>query len=146
MESGPSRPRRATSWSLVSSPSAAKIGAALLARMSALDELLDELRLSLPTAFVHRERLRAALERDLVEPRFGDPEERFSSPCRGLELERDERRLFLRVIDALFDGGRMPAEREQALVLDAVHDEVEGSALERLLRLNRKSTRLNSSH
>src|SRR5262245_56929296 len=73
IDCGPLVHRRTTSASRVSSPSAAKTGAARATRAAELrgDMLRDELQLLLPTAFVHLEGERATLERDAVETRLG---------------------------------------------------------------------------
>src|SRR3954451_11701993 len=76
--SGPLEESRESRRSRVSSPSAAKSGAASRAReaatASARDMALDVLHLSGPSTLVHPEGLGAALDRDPVESRLGDGE------------------------------------------------------------------------
>src|SRR5262245_55081363 len=94
MESGPSAHSRATIWSRVSSPSAAKIGALSCnaaeacgrkraegcrrrpgaAALRLRDMASNVVDLFGPTAFVHPERLGAARHREVVEPGFHDRE------------------------------------------------------------------------
>jgi hypothetical protein len=103
IDSGPSPQSRATIRNRVSSPSAAKIGAASaslaagvsFAAAEVLDRvtarcnrsgregqvLLNQLRLRSPTFIVGRERFGAPLDRDLIETRLGDGQHR---SARGL--------------------------------------------------------------
>src|SRR5688572_22247647 len=96
--------RNATSRSRVSSPSAAKTGAAL--RNPALrsggltrNMFLDVFHLSVPTLAVLAERLHAPVRRHLVEAGFYDGQQR--AALHVLELEHDQRGRLRRVIDAL---------------------------------------------
>src|SRR5688572_5532625 len=133
---GPASQRRETRRRRVSSPSAAKSGAASGRAASAAElrclgkVLLDELHLSRPAALVLRERLRAARERNAIEARLGHGEQ---DAVRGVfELEAHERR---RVFGLGLRGSWVPAEREEALGLDALDIELEGHSFERLLLL-----------
>src|SRR6476659_7595149 len=78
IESGPSALRRATSFTRVASPSAAKIGAASAslsaAELRPRDIALDVLDLAGPAVVVHAERFGAARQRNLVESGLGDGE------------------------------------------------------------------------
>src|SRR5262249_24231834 len=100
---------------------------------SSREVLRDELGTSRPAAVVPGEGLRAALERDLIEARFGDAQLRAAFDL--AELELDQGHGLLRIVDAGLDRGRMPAEREQPHRLDAVDDEFEHDPLVGLLRL-----------
>src|SRR6188768_1586366 len=145
MDCGPLLHRRTTSSSRVSSPSAAKTGAAsrsftaaderdfamvaLLARARGARQVLgNQLRLRLPALLVGGEGLQAALERDAIEARLGDGELR---PVRSfLQLEGHQRRRLLRVVEVRFYCERMPAERNEPRGLDSFH-----GPLERLARV-----------
>src|SRR6185503_3370556 len=92
MESGPSSHSRATSRSRVSSPSAAKIGAApdtpARAALARRDMALEVLDLLGPTTFVHPEGLGAAVLREPVESGLDDRE---SCPLpNGFQAKLDE--------------------------------------------------------
>src|SRR5207237_10118081 len=131
---GPSWLRRETRRSRVSSPSAANTGAAPMNAAFAFLELrvvrkilLDQRHLYRPSTLVRRERLGAPLERDAIEARFGDGEQRAVRDF--LEREGDERRRFGRVVDAPLDRERMPPEREDPLGLDPVDRDLERDVL-----------------
>ena len=73
------------------------------------------------------ERLGAARERNAVESRFGDGQQRAAG--RFLETELDERGRLLRVVRLRIDGVRMPAVRKVVLGLDPFDDHLERQVL-----------------
>src|SRR5436190_44728 len=95
MDSGPSSQRRDTSPSRVSSPNAAKMAAeadasAALTLRGLGKVLLDQRHHHRPAAFVRRERLRPARERNAIEAGLGDGEQH--AIRRIFEREDDQRR------------------------------------------------------
>src|SRR5262252_6843826 len=129
IDSGPSPDRRSTRRRRVSSPSAAKTAADsarpgfVLALGSLAKVRLDQLDHDRPAAVVGGECLGTTLERDAIESRlaYGQHD---AARCL-LEHELDQRGRLLRVIDCLFDGERMPPEREQEFGLDAIDGDLE---------------------
>src|SRR5947208_4900737 len=79
----------------------------------------DTLRLFRPALVVHAKRFGPTMERNLVEARFHDLEER--AALRIFEREGDERCGFGRVIDVCIQSVRMPAIGETPLRLN-VHE------------------------
>src|SRR5262249_46503260 len=138
IERGPASPSRVTMRSRVASPSAAKTGASsssLTARdrditsshrggVGHLTEILvDELRLNPPALRVGIEGFGAAVERNLIEARLRDRQHR--APRSLFELEDNECRRLLRVVDVRIDRIGMPSIGEQPLWLDTVAEEIE---------------------
>src|SRR5260370_35434984 len=120
MEAGPPADRRAMSRSRVSSPSAAKTGAAApspLARVAVLRALgnmrLDRLHLPRPALLVAAVGLIAALGRQRVEPRLDDRE--LGPLSRRAQREDDERRRLGRAIRRAIDAVGTPARGSQRL-------------------------------
>src|SRR4029453_9555530 len=150
IDSGPSPERRETRPSRVSSPNAAKIEAELASSAFAFTLLVlrkvlldkgDDLR---PAFFVRAEGLGAPLEGNPVEPRLRDRQQ--YAVVLLLERELDERRRFLRVVDARFHGIWVPTEREQAFGFDPLDDDVEGLAGVRLLGFRDLGVDLGANH
>src|SRR5262249_2716776 len=128
IESGSRRHSRATSLSRVSSPRAAKIGAAsanlpgiglrvgviVWHRHSGCERkiLLDELRLVAPTCIVVSKRFRAPLKRNAIETGFRDSDHR--APRCLFKQELNQGGVFIRIVEPGIDRARMPAEGEQA--------------------------------
>src|SRR5882762_6834478 len=112
IDSGPSTERRLSRLSRVASPSAANNTAALRLR----DIRRQVLDLPAPPLGVHAERLRAACERDPIEPRLDDRERR--TALNVLERELDKRHGLGRVVHRGVVRVGVPAIREIALGLD----------------------------
>src|SRR5947209_9888324 len=117
IDSGPLAASRTSRRNRVSSPSAAKSGAASLTCAAAItlasDMALDVLQLLGPSLAVHAERLGATFGRNAIEAGFDYGEQR---ALRHLfEPELDERRGLLRVVDLRVDRSRVPTEREELL-------------------------------
>src|SRR5262245_1909451 len=125
MESGPSSHSLATSLRRVSSPSAAKIGAAPASRaaLGQRDMALDVADLFRPAALVHPEGLVPARGRDPVEARLRNGQPGAAS-LRRRQPELDERRGLRGVVDVEIDRVGVPAEREQALPLHALDQDL----------------------
>src|SRR5215813_4504094 len=122
IESGPSVHSRVTSSRRVSSPSAAKTGAAsarpALARLARGDMALDITHLLGPAAFVHAECFGTATARQAFEAGFDDGQPR---PTRYvIQAKFHQGRRLCRVVHRRADGVRMPAIGEQPLGLDAL--------------------------
>src|SRR6266542_3691362 len=109
----------AMSESLVSSPSAAKIGAYLRRPAAALralrDMTFDVLHLLCPAIIVHAQRFNPSVSGNLVESGLGNHEQRTAYGL--LEAKLDERRRFLRIIHVWIYRVRMPGEGEESLGL-----------------------------
>src|SRR5437868_5775289 len=121
MDMGPSSHSRATRRRRVSSPRAAKRGALELWRTDKIR--LDQLHRHTPTLLVGRESPGAALERDLVEARFGDGEH--DALCLLREDENDQRGGLGGVVNTGLNGAGVPAEGKQSLGLDPLDGDLE---------------------
>src|SRR5262245_58279663 len=139
MDSGPLEQRRATSWSRISSPSAAKmeaeLGSALLLVTTSggpPEVLLDRLHLRGPPTLVVLERADATRDRDLVEAGLHHRQQ--GSPRDLLQLEHDQGHGLVRDAYAWRRSPRMPAPREQPLGLHAFDGDVHGDVLVALVR------------
>src|SRR6267378_3812794 len=119
---GPAPHIRATIRSRVSSPNAAKTGAASASLAVAdlrdiatrnrssreREVLLNQLHLRGPAALVGGERLGAPFERNPIETRLGNLQH---GAARSLfQLERHQRGRLFRVVDIFFHSERMPAK------------------------------------
>src|ERR1043166_7458388 len=110
----------------VSSPSAAKIGAALrtadcfsgsvFGGFLRRDMAFDVLDLNVPAAAVHAKRIEPARLRNLVEARLDHCQQRAAFDV--FQLEDDQCGWLLRVIDGGVDCSRMPAPRQEPLRLE----------------------------
>src|SRR5215813_14802145 len=124
MDRGPATQSRVTIPRRVSSPSAAKTGAAAASSPGRTNEiLLDGDHLLRPTLVVPTVRRRPARQGDAVEAGLHHLEQRAISDIG--ELEHDERRRFSRVVDARFDRIRVRPPGEQLLGLHPLDRELE---------------------
>src|SRR5580700_11890826 len=125
MDIGPPSQRREMSHRRVRSPSAEKRSAEFLEcapilELRLLDKVfLDEPGLHFPPTLVSFERFGAPSQRNLIEPGFGD---RQQNTARGVrQIEFDQRRRLLGIVDALLHSVGMPAERDSPHRFDAFH-------------------------
>src|SRR6185503_18023683 len=91
------------------------------------DMLRDVLNLDGPAAAVHAERLLAARGGEPVEAALDDAQQRAALGL--LQLEHDQRRRLLGIIDRGLDRRRVPAKRQQALRLHPLDGHVERQVL-----------------
>src|SRR5580698_11570136 len=112
--------RAATSLSRISSPKAANTGAQFCNGLSLAaaalrfgDMLLDVLHLLIPPRAVHAQHVCAARQRYLIQTGFNHGEQRAAIDL--LQLEHDQGRRFLRIVNLGIDGRRVPAPGKQLL-------------------------------
>src|SRR5262245_43315145 len=135
MDCGPCEERRATSRRRVSSPSAAKMGAArssltwglpVLCRRL-VDILLDVLHLLVPAFLVAAVGFQPACQRDALEPGFHDREPGTFGDV--LEFKNHQSGRLGVVIDARLTSAGMPTPRQDPFRLHAFDGDLEGIVL-----------------
>ncbi len=124
---GPRADSRATMRSRVSSPSAAKIGAVLFGLSRLADILFDRFHLCGPTVVVPAIRFQAASQRNPIEPRFYNCEQR---PFRGVgELKHDQSGGLRGVVELRVNRVGVPAPREELFGFHALDGDLERNVL-----------------
>src|SRR6202789_1946963 len=133
MDIAPPAHSTAMSRSLISSPSAANSGAQLRSGLfagAALrfgDMLFDIHQLFIPSRSVQAKCCCTPRRRNFIETGFHDAE--FHAPLDVLELEDDQGRGLLRIVDGRIDGARMPAPGQQSLRNDAFYEHLHHEVL-----------------